>query len=144
MQTIYISLYLLIFLTIIIIYYYKFNNKYIAIILLILTLCIIYIINKFFMTNDVNKQCLIGSCKSSNGLFIKFGCLDVWHSYHFLLWIMLGMLTPDYYATVIIISIIWELCEHMNKISYFRIEDPLINIFGYIIGSNLNKLYILN
>jgi hypothetical protein len=101
--------------------------------------------NKISLIN--NNECVIGKEKKINGLIFE-GCLDIWHYSHILLYILIGLLYPNDYIFVFIISIIWELYEHFmfkylvkksncNEISCLRIEDVLLNLLGYLIGSNI-------
>jgi len=101
--------------------------------------------NKIPLIN--NNECLIGKEKKINGLIFN-GCLDIWHYSHIILYILIGLLYPNDYLFVFIISIIWELYEHFmfkylvkksncNENSCLRIEDILLNLLGYFIGSNI-------
>jgi len=62
---------------------------------------------------------------------------------------LIGLLYPNDYTLILIISIIWELYEHFmfkylikksncNEFSCLRIEDVFLNLFGYFIGSSLS------
>lgn len=140
---------------IIIIYYvlYKnIKNSNLTFILIIST--VIYIISmryyrkQYMIKNNINpdeldnKECIIGSCKKFKGLMSN-GCLDVWHLYHMLFWILFGILYPNKYILILFISITWEVSEHIYG-NCFRIEDIFINMISYIIGSyianNRNKI----
>ena len=99
-----------------------------------------------YMTN--NDECLIGKEKKVNGIFFN-SCVDYWHLLHIVLYILIGLLYPNDYILILIISIIWELYEHFmfkylikksncNEFSCLRIEDVFLNLFGYFIGSSLS------
>lgn len=97
-----------------------------------------------------NNQCLIGTTKQIGGL-LQGGCYDVWMVYHVLYWIIIGLLAPGYLLIAAIISICWELFEHiMFKYVYKicnaqvcgRIEDVVTNVVGYLIGSYISTRYI--
>lgn len=99
-----------------------------------------------YMTN--NDECLIGKEKKVNGIFFN-SCVDYWHLLHVVLYILIGLLYPNDYTLILIISIIWELYEHFmfkylikksncNEFSCLRIEDVFLNLLGYFIGSSLS------
>ena len=100
-----------------------------------------------YMTN--NDECLIGKEKKVNGIFFN-SCVDYWHLLHVVLYILIGLLYPNDYTLILIISVIWELYEHFmfkylikksncNEFSCLRIEDVFLNLLGYFIGSSLDK-----
>jgi len=106
----------------------------------------------WFNKNEIinHDECIIGGIKKINGVLFN-GCLDFWHIAHILLYILIGILYPNNYILIIIISIIWEIYEHFmfkyiikkskcNELSCMRIEDIFLNLIGYFIGSFLNKL----
>lgn len=109
-----------------------------------------WIINYNNNIDNNNKECIWGLNKKKEGLLFN-GCFDIWHIYHILLWILLGILMPKYYKLAICMSILWEIFEHLifSNITQFncnsficgRIEDPFINLFSYIIG-NIISTYI--
>lgn len=116
-----------------------------------LVLCVIYIVvgwkvtNKYsWMAYDESKECIIGKNKDKAGIF-NGGCFDVWHIYHILFWIIVGMLVPWKVPLIVAISVLWEVIEHYvfkykvaplcNHTVCGRIEDVVLNIVGYIIGS---------
>jgi hypothetical protein len=100
-------------------------------------------------TNDCkqdNAECIIGSKKSHMG-FSDNGCLDIWHIYHILFWLIIGQLLPNRYLLIFAMSIAWEMFEHFafKMICKYehpfcgRYEDILFNMIGYGIGSALTK-----
>lgn len=113
--------------------------------IIIIVIGIFIIIRWFYKPPDpisFNDECIIGKTKKLEGILFS-GCFDIWHISHFLLWFIIGMLTPNHYLGVITISVLWELFEHFvfkhqnmckNKICG-RIEDPILNIIGYSMGS---------
>lgn len=145
---------LLYILLIIIIYIFKIQNPNLALGFLIICGIIIIIgwnINK--NNTNANKECLIkfGNNNKKVKSGILFGCcIDYWHLLHLLLYIIIGLLMPNNYILIIIISILWETLEHISfkHIFYYcdslicgRVEDIFLNTFGYIIGSYLTTLY---
>lgn len=106
--------------------------------------------NETIMIN--HKECLIGEEKKVNGILFN-SCLDYHHIIHIILYFIIGLIYPNNYFLIFIISIGWELYEHLmfkyvikktncNDIICFRIEDIFLNLFGYFIGSNINKKMI--
>jgi len=129
---------------IIITYLYKLKGKFIAIVALlacVLFICVYFIKKK---DTDQNKACIIGKNKTYNG-FISGGCFDIWHVLHFLYWILIGLMVPDMYTHVFVLSVGWETAEHLyfkhkkvcNSIFCGRIEDIALNMGGYYLGNLL-------
>lgn len=89
-----------------------------------------------------NHECIIGSVKKKEGIFYS-GCFDIWHIYHVLLYIIIGLIFPNHYILILLISLIWEYIEHIffkdfkfcNQIFCGRYEDFILNLLGYYIGS---------
>lgn len=122
------------------------SYKFAYLLLLFIGFCITV---KWFDNNNIinSNECLIGKVKKINGLFFN-SCVDYWHLLHIVLYILIGLLYPNDYSLILIISIIWELYEHFmfkylikkskcNEFSCLRIEDVFLNLFGYFIGSSL-------
>lgn len=120
----------------------------VAVILIILVIVITF---TWFNVKELlnHKECLIGDNKKINGLLFN-GCFDYYHILHVLLFIQIGILYPNNYLLIVIISIIWELYEHFmfkfiikksncNDFICLRIEDIFLNLLGYFIGSNIKK-----
>jgi hypothetical protein len=107
---------------------------------IVIFICIIYII--YINTKNKNDECILGNVKKING-FYGGGCFDIWHIYHLFFWVLLGLFNPNKIKLCIVISISWEVLEHvvfkLNNSCQdpicLRIEDPIINIIGYLIGS---------
>ena len=129
---------------ILIVIFFKLKNHiycYILILGCIIFIIFIGTINKIYYQNK-NKECIIGNNKQLNG-FYGAGCLDIWHIYHLLFWILLGIFVPNQIIICIFVSLSWELLEHIVFKSCKscsdnicgRFEDPIINLIGYIIGS---------
>ena len=129
----------------------KYKNDTVAVIAVIL--CIIYIIigwiSKMFKSNSHGKttkrtsSCIIGSNKKLSGILFG-GCLDIWHIFHIVFWILIGLLSPKHWVLVLCLSIIWEVTEHFifkyvfrncEDVFCGRIEDIFSNMIGYSIGS---------
>jgi len=140
----------LLIISIVITFLFKIQSYTIAyLLLLFIGICIsVGWFNKdTYMTN--NDECLIGNEKKVNGIFFN-SCVDYWHLLHVVLYILIGLLYPNDYTLILIISVIWELYEHFmfkylikksncNEFSCLRIEDVFLNLLGYFIGSSLDK-----
>jgi hypothetical protein len=120
--------------------------------LVLIIICLIYIYfssdikNCKYVSSKENNECILGSVKSCAGLFTG-GCLDVWHVYHVLFWIIIGQLAPGRFLVTFLASVGWEVTEHF-MFKYFcecrhffcgRYEDIALNMIGYGIGSALAK-----
>ena len=109
-------------------------------------LCVIFIyVNGRINKTDANAQCLIGKEKKYQGL-LGGGCFDVWHVQHVLFWIIIGILWPGHIGTAFMLSVGWELLEHIffkyrihacRDFFCGRYEDILANMIGYLIGMKL-------
>ena len=119
---------------------------------LVLILAFIYIVSEWFSQNNVDDEinsCLIQTSKNKykkiNGL-LHNGCFDIYHMSHILLWMLVGVILPNKYITVFMISIMWEVTEHITfkkngsckSDICGRYEDILLNMLGYTIGSYLS------
>ena len=126
----------------------------IAIIVCFFYVCIQWIlsVNKR-IADDVHKQCILKNQSRNVGGLLNGGCLDVWHLYHLLFWMLIGILAPNRMVLVILLSILWESFEGVSfyiGLKVFpnirqapdackgvfcgRVEDVFINIAGYCIG----------
>ena len=143
---------LLYILIILIIYFYKIQNPNLALTILMI-IGIIIIIGWNTKKKDVNKECIIitktNNNKQQSGILFG-GCIDYWHFLHLLLYIIIGLLMPNQYLLIVIISVIWETFEHIafkymflycNSLLCGRVEDIFLNTIGYTIGSSLTYLY---
>jgi len=117
---------------------------------------IILIISVLFIVKGWEKQNTVSSntCLDKNGVkkvegLTSGGCTDWWHVSHFVLWLIIGMILPHQYLLALVGSISWEYIEHYffkYKLEWCeskfcgRYEDILLNMGGYIIGSQLNLL----
>jgi hypothetical protein len=96
-----------------------------------------------------SNECIIGTTKKEGG-FLQGGCLDVWHIYHVLFWLLIGILMPNRIFLVLGLSLAWEVVEHFvfRNVSAFhcraifcgRIEDIFSNMIGYLIGSYCHRI----
>jgi len=120
----------------------KLRGGYYATLAICLCVLVLYI-NEDLNKIDPNKMCLIGSVKKYQGLF-GGGCLDIWHVQHVLFWMIIGILWPGHIGMVLLLSIAWELLEHIffkyrkNLCQDFfcgRYEDIIANVIGYIFAS---------
>jgi hypothetical protein len=119
----------------------------------ILGVTMIYLIF-LWMTNkncddkgDSASECVIGNTKSYVGIFDN-GCLDIWHVKHALLWLLIGLLAPNNYEILVLISsIAFESLEHFmfkylckkEPIFCGRVEDIVINTGFYYLGSYMRN-----
>lgn len=113
---------------------------------LFLTFCWFSVEN---LNND--NQCIIGNSKKVNGIFFN-SCLDIFHILHIILYIIIGIIYPNNYGLILLISILWELYENFmfkyfakngkcKDIICLRFEDIILNIIGYYIGTNIYNYY---
>jgi hypothetical protein len=77
-------------------------------------------------------KCLFGEsgCERGNISFLSF--------FHFIGYLIIGVLIPDYYWEIIILSYACEFIELGLGFTPHFIIDPLLNISGYAIGSALS------
>lgn len=77
-------------------------------------------------------KCFFGEsgCERGNISFLSF--------FHFIGYLIIGILIPDYYWEIIILSYVCEFIELGMGFTPKFIIDPLINISGYAIGSALS------
>lgn len=143
--------FILYFFAIIVAIIYDIKSIYVAGIILIILgieITLSWFLTKKSLSN--NAECIIGKNKCVNGLFFK-GCLDYHHILHVILYIFIGLVYPNNYLLIFLISLTWELYEHFmfkyviklsncKDIICLRIEDIFLNLLGYFIGSNLKKV----
>jgi len=129
------------------------QNDYLAVIILLIALLwIIYGWLKRCENNEVTTvrqtgECLIGKEKKHAGIFFG-GCFDIWHISHFLLWVLIGLLSPYHYWIAFGLSVGWEGYEHYKfktdgsctQILCGRVEDVVLNMGGYFLGSYMVSL----
>ena len=104
--------------------------------------CGMFILVVSNLHHNQNNDCLLGHTKQFEGIQLG-GCIDVWHVYHLLFWMIIGMLVPRQYVLAFLIGVSWELLEHFsntsekakNNIFKARYEDVIVNMIGYTIGS---------
>jgi hypothetical protein len=94
---------------------------------------------------------------------MKSNNIDIFHINHLLLWIILGILFPNKYIYAFVLSILWEIFEillvkikflykltkkywvvdetYWNEIYMNKSFDIVLNMTGYVIGSNIEKYY---
>ncbi len=76
-------------------------------------------------------KCYFGENKCEGGDFSLFSII------HIVAYIIIGYLVPGYYLEIFIISIGCELLECAMGIQSKFLLDPLINLAGYLIGTQL-------
>ena len=126
------------------------KSNILAVVLIIICLFYNYFTFDFknckYSSDKENNECIIGYVKSFAGIFTG-GCLDVWHVYHVLFWIIIGQLAPGRFIMAFLASVGWEMTEHFGfkyicECRHFfcgRYEDVVLNMIGYGIGSALAK-----
>jgi hypothetical protein len=67
------------------------------------------------------------------------GDIDYWTLLHGIVYFIIGVLVPDQYLIIVLISIGFELFQPYLGNSSRYIINPLVNLTGYAIGSVLNK-----
>lgn len=97
-----------------------------------------------------NTHCITSGRKHYAGL-LAGGCLDVWHITHVLFWALLGIVYPDKMYLAFALSVAWEVFEHVvfkyfvsvcNSLFCGRVEDVMLNMIGYAIGSIIATYYV--
>jgi len=144
------SMIIILFIILLIVYKYNIQNDYLALLILVIT--ILYIVlgwlykcqnkNNKIITTKNKYDCIIGQNKKYSGIFFG-GCFEFWHVSHFLLWLIIGLLSPYHYWVALALSIGWEGYEHMHfknngsctNFSCGRVEDVVLNMGGYFLGS---------
>jgi len=66
------------------------------------------------------------------------GDIDYWTLLHGIVYFIIGILVPDQYLLIVLISIGFELFQPYLGNSSRYIINPLVNLTGYAIGSVLN------
>tara|TARA_Y100000389_G_C16976976_1_gene278416 strand:- start:45 stop:467 length:423 start_codon:yes stop_codon:yes gene_type:complete len=106
--------------------------------------------NNIFETTIINLPGLAKSTKEKNTGY------SFWPLSHIILYIILGIVAPDYWYLWIIIGIFWEIIEFIfgklsktsgkNNTQYgdkwlnYRFSDIFFNLFGLLIGVSISKL----
>ena len=129
------------------------KNEYFSIITILTFFSIFWIIyNAFIRPPDSNKD-LLGEfvlnidnkyqkffpcCAKSYKSKIKYEKgIDLWSMIHIFIYFISGLIIPNEYEFVIIISILCEITEYL--IGYRgRLSDLFFNLLGYYIGSNIH------
>jgi hypothetical protein len=133
-----------------IVHIFAIQNDYLAIIIILIA--ILWIVygwlkrceNGSIKTKKQTGECLIGKEKKHAGIFFG-GCFDIWHISHFVLWVLIGLLSPYHYLIAFGLSVGWESYEHIKfkndgSCTDFlcgRVEDVALNMGGYFLGSYL-------
>ena len=119
----------------------------VVLILWLITISLRYFCN-FGMTHNKKKRFwdrVIFKMPKSVKCFIgdincKKGDITLWTVFHFIIYFVVGVFLPHHYIEILLISIGCELLEsgigHTSK----YIVDPVVNMLGYIIGSQFSKL----
>lgn len=77
-------------------------------------------------------QCLFGEPKCDQGE------INGWSIAHFLMYGIIGYLVPGEYVFILLISLAFEILEEPFGANSKIIIDPLTNLFGYWVGSQLS------
>jgi len=91
-----------------------------------------------FLSVPPEIKCFFGEDKCEEG------DIDYWTLLHGIVYLIIGILVPNQYLTVVIISIVFELFQpYLGNGSRYLI-NPLVNLTGYSIGSIINKSFQSN
>lgn len=61
--------------------------------------------------------------------------IDGWNISHLVLYFIIGLFIPNAHIYIIIISILWEIVEYILTWRAKWILDPVVNLFGYFLGT---------
>lgn len=67
------------------------------------------------------------------------GDIDIYSTVHVLIYVTLGIVSPNRYFLVLILSVLFEYIEYLVGVRGRWWQDPLMNMIGYIIGSKLSN-----
>ncbi len=120
----------------------KYNKLALALsILLFFWFITIYIRNIYKIENnnkdfifevDMNIKCFVGEPGCENGN------IDIWTVGHFVVYFFMGLYVPGLYVEIFVISVIFECFEYMVGHKSKFIVDSIVNMAGYILGSQLS------
>ena len=118
------------------------ENNIKKILIMLIIFAIMWLVYKQYVTNV--STTIMDIPHSIKCFFNESGCeegnLDYLSIVHFLVYFIIGMLFPNHYVIIIIISICYELMvSYLNGHPKYII-NPLINFTGYALGS----LFALN
>ena len=126
-------------------------NKTIKIILVLIILIVIWqIYNIIFRNGYLITNIKIAEVPRSIKCVIEQpGCedgdIDGWSILHALMYFIVGIIIPDQYLVILIISVIYEFVQpYIGNHSARYIINPLVNLTGYALGSIVNKSIIKN
>ena len=111
----------------------------------------LYLFN--FKSKDPNSKYLLGECVTDYSIPMPLinryweldyeKCLDGWSINHLCIYLVTGMLFPNEYLMVFLLSLICEIMEILGR-SRGRLSDIIVNLVGYLIGSLLSTIIIIN
>lgn len=78
-------------------------------------------------------KCFVGDHRCKEGDF------EIWTLVHFVIYFAIGMYIPSLYFEILIISIACELLETAIGFPAKYILDPIVNMAGYILGSQFSR-----
>jgi len=106
------------------------------------------IYNFFIRPTDINKPHLLGGTLfkypfyvpmlDRSGKLVKEDSFDKWALVHIIIYLIAGLFFPSNYLCIIILSISCEIFEYFIG-ARARLSDIVNNIFGYVVGSFLNR-----
>lgn len=67
-----------------------------------------------------------------------------WSFGHFVMYFLIGLLFPNHFIFIIILSILWELYEFQSPYIIGSWTDIVTNTLGYLVGSSLSGLLVTN
>lgn len=80
-------------------------------------------------------KCYFGEQGCEKGNFTFFTII------HLVMYIVIGFLVPGYYIEILLISIACELLEAGLGVQSKFLLDPVVNMIGYVIGTQFRYLY---
>jgi hypothetical protein len=89
--------------------------------------------NHKFLQLPTGLKCLFNENNCQNADFTFFTII------HIVSYIIIGYYVPDQYVIILIVSVLCEFMEYFMGFQAKFILDPIVNIVGYFIGSQLNK-----
>ena len=131
----------------------KINCKDLGVLVILTFFTLIWLIyNSLIRPSDPNKSYLFGKCfinipkslqilfphmSKKEGLKISYEeCLNVWSLGHVATYFTAGLIVPERYLTVIIISLLCEIYEYFAGYRA-RLSDIFVNFLSYFIASQI-------
>jgi hypothetical protein len=71
--------------------------------------------------------------------YCQEGYINMWTIFHFFIYFFAGLYVPHKYGVILFISIMCEIIENILGFPSKFIIDPVVNLTGYFIGSQLSS-----